>query len=286
MQQAVVAEKLAVVGGEDHDGLVGESLCIELRQHPSELMVDLRLHAPRQRDGPREACLRDRVRHRHPALLDRRCFVVDPVGSQTRADVVRHPLELARHDSGRRHGGGVEQIGPRTRRTERMVRVGRGDEEHERRLRTLQELHRPVRNPGVVVQRVGHSRRPGFLQVRRWSIERRLGLIQSDGLRVMRAKPLGMVASLGGEQRLADHELDGVVSEVRPAPARPEPRLPERHRLRQLERDVGHDGLQVQLADRMRVVAGPRQQPGQRPRRPRAWCARWWSSCGGADRAP
>ena len=64
MQQAVVAEKLAMVEGEDHNGLVGDSHRVELRQHPPELMVDLRLHAPRQCDGSREACLRDRVRYR------------------------------------------------------------------------------------------------------------------------------------------------------------------------------------------------------------------------------
>ena len=252
-----------MVGGEDHDRLVGESQRVELRQHAPELMVDLRLHAPRQGDGSREACSRDRVRHRHAALLDRRRLVVDPIGSQTRADIVRHPLELARHDAGRRHGGGVNEVGPRARRTERMVRVGRGDEEHERRRATLQKLHCPVRDPGVVVQRIGNARCPGFLQIRERSIERRLGPVLCGDLRMMRAKPLRIVAPLGREQRFADHEFDGVVSEIRPHPARPESRLPERHRLRQLERDVGHDRLQMQLAHRMGGVAGAGQQSGQ-----------------------
>ena len=73
----------------------------------------------------------------------------------------------------------------------------------------------------------------------------------------------------GGLPRVASSDSpimksDGVVAEVGSVPPFAEPCLPERHRLRKAERGVGHDGLQVQLADRVGVVAGPRQQPGQR----------------------
>ena len=48
-QQPVVAEKIAVVGGEDHDRVVGEAARRQLREHAADGVVDHRDHAAAQR---------------------------------------------------------------------------------------------------------------------------------------------------------------------------------------------------------------------------------------------
>ena len=100
-----------------------------------------------------------------------------------------------------------------------MVRIGSGDEEQERRFGSRKERNRPVCDPGVVVQRVGNARGPGFVEVPQGLIERRFGLVERDGFGVMRTEPLCVVSGLGRKQRLADHEVDGVIPEVGPVPA-------------------------------------------------------------------
>ena len=252
-----------MVGGKQDDGVAGDVHLVQLRQHPPELVVDLRLHAPGQRHGASEARRGDRVRNRHAALLDRRRFVVDPVGRQTRADIVRHPSQLSRQRRGLRHVRRIEQVGPRPGRAEGVVRIGGRDEKHERPFRALQESQGPVCDPGVVVQGVGDGRCPCLLQVGGRPVERRFRAVERGGLRMTGAEPLRIVASLGCEQRLADHEVHGLVSEIGPVPSRPESRPPERHRLRITERNIGHDGLQVQLPDGMRSISLLRQQAGQ-----------------------
>ena len=228
----VLAEELAVVGGDDHERVVGEPARRERVEHTTDRVVELGNHSVVARGHHCEVFARERratgVRPlERPAARPGREQLVD---RRLRVELVG--VHLRQHFE---HVVGGVAVAPRRGRVHRVMRVGEADPAEERTVDRAQPVARAVGDPRREVVFLGQRVAPRLAVVPHRATRLRLHLLDplvaalrtvaEEVARVVQAERRRSVAPVPAAHQVGDaqvvteqRELDVLEAEVRAVP--------------------------------------------------------------------